>query len=68
MEEDVLWQKYIGLKIFSIKFSTKKILIVEAVNATVDVLRVCKKKSYYLQSSKKYKKYKFQSLLFISFA
>ncbi len=37
-EEDVLRQKYIRLKIFSIKFSRKKILIVEVVNATVGAL------------------------------
>ncbi len=56
--------KNIRLKIFYIQFSTKKILIVEAVNATVDVykydswhatnatvdaLRACKKESYYHQ-------------------
>ncbi len=64
MKEDVLQQKYIRLKIFSIKFSTKMILIVEAVNTTVDALRARKKESYYPQSSKKSK---FQSLLFFFF-
>ncbi len=54
-EEDVLRQKYIKLKIFSIKFSTKKILIVEAVNTAVDALRARKKESYYFQRSKKCK-------------
>ncbi len=38
LEEDILRQKYIRLKVFSIKFSKKKILIVEAVNATVEAL------------------------------
>ncbi len=45
LEEDVLQQKYIRLKIFSKKFSTKKILIVEAVNATVDALGARKEES-----------------------
>ncbi len=54
-EKDVLRQKYIGLKIFSIKFSTKKILIVEAVNSMVDALRARKKESYDHQSSKRCK-------------
>ncbi len=42
-EEDILRKKYIRLKIFSIKFSTKKILIVEAVKAMVDTIRAPEK-------------------------
>ncbi len=53
LEEDVLRQKYIRLKIFSFKFSTKRILMFEVINAPVDALRAGKKESYYLKSSKK---------------
>ncbi len=63
MEYDILRQKDVKLKISSIKFSIKKILIVEAVNAPVDALRARKKESYYLS-----KKCKFEPLMIFSFA